>query len=363
MTLPTRERLSARLVTDIGAQRERCEQDLDALGLPLHLFDRAAWARVRRFGKPLLLSVEDPDGRCRGAIALVTHYSRTLPGYRIVRAERCGSALSPESIAAAAAGLERFARSARVLRLSVELFGRDIAERAMLADALASRGFQRAEEPRHYATTLRVDLTPSESDILMSFSTIVRRHLKKLTKSGFELRTITQQRYVSRLDALAAEAMNRTGGDNPQYEHAAMVELTSSAPHLSRLVGVFRTGCDDPDSLVAYAWSGFHGTHGAYEVGAASRIPGVNVGFSYAVLWDLMQWTKALGGHWFDMGGVSSGGLNSDDPVGGISDFKRYFTKDVATVAEDWVLEPRRSTAAVARLVAAGARWLTKTRS
>jgi hypothetical protein len=351
--------LSVSLLPRIGSEREQLERELERSGLRPHLFDRMAWNRHRTFGEPWLLVIRDEFGVCRGAVSLAAYRSRALPGHFIVRAERCGALLPSELSQAAAAGLRAVAQSRRVLRLTVELFARDIGERALFAAALADQGFTRMAQPHHYDITLRVDLTPSEAEILGSFSRMARRHIKNLAESEFELRVITDPRYVSRLDALADEAMHRTGGDSLDYEHRAMIELSRTSPELSRLVGIFRRGDADPQSLVAYAWGGVHGDYSGYDAGAASRIPGTKLGFSYPLLWDLMCWAKGHGANWFDMGGVSGGGLESDDPVGGISDFKRYFSKDTARVAEDWMLEPHPSRLAVARVVSAGAHWVS----
>ena len=41
------------------------------------------------------------------------------------------------------------------------------------------------------------------------------------------------------------------------------------------------------------------------------------------------------------MGGMSEGtSEDDDDPRGGISDFKRRFTKDIVEVGAEWVYEP-----------------------
>jgi hypothetical protein len=349
------------LLRNTGPEWDRCERDLLLAGLPLHVFHRAAWARERQSGRSWLLAVMDQNCRCRGAVTLVAHRSRALPGQLLLRAERCGSALPAETVGAAAAALRALARSPRVLRMQVELFAADVSERAPLGLELSARGFRRAPETHHYQTTLRVDLTRDASTILASFSRVVRRHIRALDESPFELRPIVDERYVARLDALVLEAMQRTGGQNVRYEHAAMARLTRTAPDLSRLLGIFHRGSDAPESIVAYAWGGLHGDYCGYDAGAATRIPGVNVGFTPPLLWDLMCWSKARGARWFDMGGVSEGGLASADPVGGISDFKRYFSKDVAQVAEDWVLEPHPSSAALARVLTSGAQWLART--
>jgi lipid II:glycine glycyltransferase (peptidoglycan interpeptide bridge formation enzyme) len=76
-------------------------------------------------------------------------------------------------------------------------------------------------------------------------------------------------------------------------------------------------------------------------------------------MWDLIVWAKRAGATWFDFGGVTAGTAGSGDPLGGISDFKRLFSKERAEVAEDWVLEPRKLVARLARLVRSGAAWLS----
>lgn len=359
---PVSAPFSVRLIREAGADWEWCEGDLLAAGLPLHIFHRLMWARERQFGRSWLLAIINQHGRCRGAVTIAAHRSRAVPGQLLLRAERCGSALPQDTIGAAAAGLRALARSPRVLRLTVELFAADIAERASLAQGLSDSGFRRASDTHHYKSTLRVDLTPDTPTIFASFSRLVRRQVKALTDSPFELRPILDERYAPRLDALVFEAMQRTGAQNVRYEHRAMARLSSAAPNLSRLVGIFRRDSDAPESLVAYAWAGLHGDYAGYDAGASTRIPGSNVGLTYGLLWDLMCWAKARGARWFDMGGVTEGRVQSGDPLGGISDFKRHFSKETATVAEDWVLEPHRYSAALARALTRGTEYLARWR-
>ena len=84
------------------------------------------------------------------------------------------------------------------------------------------------------------------------------------------------------------------------------------------------------------------------------------VGIVHPLFWDLIGWAKRTGGTWFDLGGVTAGTVGSGDPVGGISDFKRLFSKDAIDVAEDWVFTPRRLPAGVATLLSTGAAWLSR---
>ena len=80
----------------------------------------------------------------------------------------------------------------------------------------------------------------------------------------------------------------------------------------------------------------------------------------HPLFWDLILWAKRGGATWFDLGGVTTGTTGSGDPVGGISDFKRLFSKHMAEVADDWVLEPRWLPARLAAVVSSGARWLSQ---
>ena len=65
---------------------------------------------------------------------------------------------------------------------------------------------------------------------------------------------------------------------------------------------------------------------------------------SYALIWDLIGWAIDLKAPWFDLGGVTGGQVGGDDPLGGISTFKRNFSRDLAEVSEEWtlVLRPAR---------------------
>ena len=72
------------------------------------------------------------------------------------------------------------------------------------------------------------------------------------------------------------------------------------------------------------------------------------------------RWAKSQGVTWFDFGGITVGTQGDpDDPLGGISDFKRYFSRDVVEVGEERVFEPRRLRAGLARGIGTGAALLS----
>ena len=72
--------------------------------------------------------------------------------------------------------------------------------------------------------------------------------------------------------------------------------------------------------------------------------------FGYGLAWELMTWAKENGAKWFDFGGISAGtASNPDDVLGGISDFKRYFSREKIAVGHEWLFETKPIVSRVGR--------------
>ncbi len=139
-----------------------------------------------------------------------------------------------------------------------------------------------------------------------------------------------------------------------------MIGFCTRHPDLARLVGLFQSGVSGPNALLAFALCFFHGDHAQYVTAASTRESSLKIPLAYGVAWDLLCWAKSEGATWFDFGGITDGTQgDSADLLGGISDFKRYFSKNVVEVGEEWVLEPRRVRAGLARGVGKGAALLS----
>ena len=123
-------------------------------------------------------------------------------------------------------------------------------------------------------------------------------------------------------------------------------------------MGLFRQPGSGPEALLAFGWACHHGDHAEYCTTASTRIPGSRLPLTHPLAWDLIRWAREHGARWFDFGGVSAGGLASADPLGGISDFKRSFSRQIETVGSEWVFEPRPGRARVARALARARRVL-----
>jgi len=350
------------LLRDESAEWDANERSLAAAGVRLPLPHRALWTLARRGVESLRVLLRAPDGCCAGAFVIQAGSSRALPGFRVLRVERFGEALPRGQWAAAVDALVEVAhREHRVVRLTVEVFSRDSEARSRLGELLARAGFVRAPTARNWSTTLVLDLQPSETELFASFSQTVRRAIRAVAKQPVQVRAIDDPGLGNRLEVLSRETRVRTGGRyEALWDWAGVIELSRRVPDAARLVGLFRTDREGPDALLGFSWGWWNGQSVSYFAGASSRPSDLGrLHIGYPLMWDLIVWAKRAGATWFDFGGVTAGTAGSGDPLGGISDFKRLFSKEIAEVAEDWVLEPRKFLASVAKLVSTSAAWLS----
>jgi hypothetical protein len=246
--------------------------------------------------------------------------------------------------------------------MSVEVFSRDAETRARLGELLARAGFARAASVRNWTTTLAVNVQRSEADLLASFSQTARQALRAVAKAPVQVRPVTDARLADRLETLSRDTFGRRGARyESRWNWAGVIELARRAPDATRLVGLFRLDRAEPDALLGFAWGWWNGQSASYVAGAASRPTDLaRVPISHPLVWDLIVWAKRVGASWFDLGGITEGTARSQDPMGGISDFKRLFSKETVDVADDWVLEPHWWAARLATVVSTGAAWLSR---
>jgi len=347
-----------------GSERDVCERSLATSGVRLPLPHRAGWSLARRGIESRCVALRTADGSWAAAFGVDAAESRAVPGFRVLRVERFGEAVPRPLWRAATEALAALAREPRVLRLSVEVFSRDAETRAQLGAMLVQMGFARAATARNWSRTLALDLDRNEPELLSSFSTLARRAIRSMTKGPFEVRPIVDPLLADRLEALSRETFARTGGHyQAVWDWAGVIELSQRSPEATRLVGLFRTDREGADALLGFAWAWWNGESVSYFAGGSSRPADLGrVWIVHPLFWDLIVWARRGGATWFDLGGVTNGTATSDDPVGGISDFKRLFSKATTDVAEDWVLEPRWLPARMAALVSTGAAWLSRWR-
>lgn len=355
--------LRASVITEGDDHRAQVELELVAAGLQLPVSHRVLWARNAAPSHSWFIVIREASGAPRGGFAVSVTRSRALPGYVVLRTERLGPGLPLGTRDIGLMALAQLAREqSRVLRVYAELFDRGDAQRDDFVRAATAIGFRIARTPRSYPRTIALDLAPTESELLESFSTIVRRNIKKVVevKLPLALRPVTDLALAPRMAQLLADVYDRTGGELAVQDLTQPIALSREAPELSRVVGLFRTDRDGPEALLGFAWGKMQGDCASYDTGASGRFDGGSIGIAYPLMWDLMRWARAHGASWFDLGGITDGSYGGDDRLGGISDFKRKFGGSVVTVGADVEFEPSVASAYVAEAMRLGARFAAR---
>jgi hypothetical protein len=319
----------------------RAESELNARGIQLAFGSREATQQLAEYSPSLFFALFNRDQSCVGGFAVQLRGAPVPGGHQLMRAEQFGSSMP---LAAAGPLLDFFRgwmeSQKKVLRVSIDLFSFDAAHRKMLAEALAQRRFRRARHINGYAETLVLDLAPTESDLFAGLHHSARRKIRQLDKHPIELRTIDDPVYSERMNALLLETFARTGGNIQERNWEERIRLSEAHPDVSRIVGLFRTDLSGPQSLLAYAWGCRSGESVFYSEAASTRETGEQkIALAYGVMWDLIRWARQSGAQLFDFGGVTRGSHGADDSLGGISDFKRYFSQQIREVREEWILD------------------------
>lgn len=346
---------------EVGVERERVERTLLEAGIALPLQHRMAWTCAHPESESWFAVVRDRSGAAHAAFAVEVASSRALPGYRILRVEHFGAAATAGAREAALFAVGELARRCpRVLRAYVEVFSPVAAVRAGIARVAPPLGFKPSLHGRCYRNTLLVNLLPPESEVYAALPKKTRRDIRAAARYPVEVRPITELKYRERLANLLRETMSRTGGvyDEPTWE--ALILLANRLPNCSRLVGLFRTDTCEPDALLAFAWGRHHGDHADYATAASTRRTELRLPLGYPLVWDLICWAKRNGAEYLDLGGVSEGSLTDGDPLGGISDFKRYFSRTQVTVGAEWIMEPRWLPSVTANAISSTAALLSR---
>ncbi len=329
-------------VTTVGeADRSRAELALRAAGVPLPLTDLEAWHRVGPGPASILCLIHDEAARLRGAFAVQRYASNALPLHSILRVEHLGESIPDGAEPALAAALRQLARKGRrVLRLVVEIHDRDPARRARLGAALSAAGFTKRPDVRMYQHTIAIDLSLDEHALLSTFSSRARRELRRAEKLPLSVVEVDGPANAAVLDALLQETFARTGGIAPPQDWARISALALAEPQRLRQFGVMLAEEGAAPRLVAFARVIRHGTFVVYETAASTRLEDRRIPMMYPIIWAILKWAKDTGSTWFDFGGVTAGTAGtSDDPVGGISEFKRNFGGEVVEVGEDWTFD------------------------
>jgi hypothetical protein len=333
--------------------REQWETAVLEAGIPLTLPQRSAWDPVASAQQSCMIAATGPDGELRALCTARVYASRALPWHRVVRIERLGVAPG-EALAAIMWGVRSWAKEVpRVIRVHVEMYDASGVALPGAAAAAELAGFRRWNAPRIYGHTVTLDLAADEDVIFSGLHATGRRHIRSLDRHPVEVRIVASDFPPDILDGLLRETLERTGGVPARHDWAEILALSERRPELSRVVGLFRTDTPGPEGLLSFAWGCHHGDHAHYATAASTRRSDLRIPMMYPLAWDLILWARRNGAGTFDFGGISMGRAGGDDPLGGISDFKRRFTDRVVAVGAEWVFEPSPWRARAARWASA----------
>ena len=347
--------MKVELIHNPGTAWETAERELDARGTPLSLYHRTGWARAMASGSSsFFVAVRDDDDRCRAGFAVESSRSRALPGHRLLSIMRLGMGIGGLDDAALRKAIDALrgtvARDRRVLRVSVDVYGLDPGERARTGNTLKDAGFTRVPTTRSYERTLLLDLRPSEEALFAALHKNARQGVRNIGKFPVRISTAASVAIAARLQELSDETRERTGGEHRPIDWRSFIEMSNAMPDRSRIAVLERTDVTGPAAIIAFAWGCSHGDAAEYSESGSVRVSDMKISTSYALLWDLITWARRGGARIFDLGGVTVGNTASDDPLGGISDFKRRFSQHEVEVGEQWELisAPIRATIAAA---------------
>jgi hypothetical protein len=333
--------------------REQWEVAALQAGLPLTLPQRREWDAVALAQQSCMIAATGPHGELRSICVARIYDSRALPWHHVVRIERL-AAEPGEALAAAMWGVRTWAaRIPRIIRVHVETYDASGAALPDLAAAAEIAGFRRWNAPRIYGRTVTLDLTADEDVIFSGLHATGRRHVRSVERHPVEVRVVDSDFPTDILDGLLRETLERTGGVPARHAWAEILALSDRRPELSRVVGLFRSDKPGPEGLLSFAWGCHHGDHAHYATAASTRRSDLRIPMMYPLAWDLILWARRNGARTFDFGGISMGRAGGEDPLGGISDFKRRFTDRVVAVGAEWVFEPSPWRARAARWASA----------
>jgi hypothetical protein len=331
------------IVRGASAAHQSIEADLAARGIMLPFGSQCATNTLPEYSPSLFLAVQDRAEVYAGGCALQLRPAPLIRGHQLVRLEQFGLSIPSAAVDAVISALRQWMQTQKqILRVSVDVFAFDAALRQQIGDSLGRSGFRRARHVNGYIETLVLDLQPPETDLFAGLHHSARRKIRQLDKNPIELRTIDDPALGERMNELLFQTFARTGGDIHARDWTARIELSRDHPDTSRIVGLFRTDVTGPDALLAFAWGCRSGDSVFYSEAASTRELGdQKIAVAYGVMWDLIKWAKRTGARIFDFGGITRGSYagGEADPLGGISDFKRYFSQEIVEVRSEWILD------------------------
>ena len=184
-------------------------------------------------------------------------------------------------------------------------------------------------------------LRPPLEEVLAALPSKIRTKLRLKKPDEARAEALARRAEIPALKAALNDAFRRSTESRGDFDFEGLFAVLEKHPEAAAAFGFYLS--DDWSAPKAFV-SGTasppvfeYSTAGSLSDPRLRRFP-----FNYVLLWKLVEAAKARGARTFDMGGITDGG--PDDPLAGISEFKRRFPgADVAVGRElRLVLRPAR---------------------
>jgi len=200
---------------------------------------------------------------------------------------------------------------------------------------LRDRGFEACDRQAPAKTRI-IDLRPSMAEVLAELPTQVRTKVKIKKPEEMSLGLLSSREQIPALQSALKDSFQRSTAEAYNFEFETLFKTLEDSPESAAAFGFFLS--DEPASPKAFI-SGVaspplfeYTTAGSRSDARLRKFP-----FNYILLWRLVEAAKAGGALLFDMGGITDG--TPDDPLAGISDFKRRFPGFELSIGREGVLE------------------------
>ncbi|MFI5348842.1 MAG: hypothetical protein ACHQ2Z_04810 [Elusimicrobiota bacterium] len=202
---------------------------------------------------------------------------------------------------------------------------------------LRQSGFQACGR-RFPARTRIIDLRPSIEEIFAEFPSKIRTKLRIKKPEEIRVEDLRSRGQIPDLQAALNDSFLRSTDQRQGYDFESLFRVLEKSPESAAAFGFFLS--DDWNSPQAFI-SGVasaplfeYTTAGSRSNARLRQFP-----FNYVLLWRLVEAAKARAALIFDMGGITEG--SPEDPLAGISEFKRRFPGFEVNIGREGLLELR----------------------
>lgn len=202
---------------------------------------------------------------------------------------------------------------------------------------LAESGFDSCDRQAP-AKTRMIDLRPSMEEVLAELPTQIRTKVKVKKPDEIRVGELKSREQIPALQAALDDSFHRSTDEQYDSDFGSLFSTLESFPESAAAFGMFLR--DDGESPKAFISGVASLPLFEYTIaGSRSDARLRKFPFNYILLWKLVEIAKARGASIFDMGGITEG--TPDDPLAGISDFKRRFPGFEVSIGRERLLKIR----------------------